>query len=646
MADLSDSISNSDESADEGPSNPIAEAKRLGANLSTPKKAKIARERKIQINPAGKSRSERGENDPKLSSWQRVQEHKDEYLTAVSGKLRCEACKETISKKSSTVKKHIQSAKHVKAKKAVLDSKKKDQSVLDLIRRNDQAKHPKGETLPLDMRLYRFELIECFLAAGIPLSKIDCLRSFLEKYGHRLTSDSHLRELVPSVLAKEKETLKSELSQVKAVSTIFDGSTRLGEALAIVVRFVDSHWNVQQRLVRLQVLAKSLKANELAQCLIQALAVDFSIQPGALLAAMKDGASVNKAALQQVKFFFPQLLDVTCFSHIIDNVGKHFEFRVLDTFAQYWVSMFSHSAAVRLAWKTKTGTAMRSYSPTRWWSKWETMKQVLDYFGDVEPFLMENDHLVPATRVHLLEIFNSPADSKDLELELAAFVDGGNHFVSATYYLEGDGPLVFSCYERLATVSHSVALANYPNVEGVARRQANGNVPVFNQLVARAKACINPGLQFYQRKFSQEFYDIVRAFRSARLCCPVQVQQLHPTVASVEELRKFSFLDDDGIIQGLTAELPRYMAIADGTALETEEEKLLWWSRNEATLPNWSSAVKKVLLVQPSSASAERVFSLMKNFFGNQQDAALEETVEASVMLRYNQNQRRKVVVL
>ena len=59
--------------------------------------------------------------------------------------------------------------------------------------------------------------------------------------------------------------LKSELSQVNAVSTIFDGSTRLGEALAIVVRFVDRHWNVQQRLVRLQVLAKSLKANELAQ---------------------------------------------------------------------------------------------------------------------------------------------------------------------------------------------------------------------------------------------------------------------------------------------------------------------------------------------------------------------------------------------
>ena len=81
--------------------------------------------------------------------------------------------------------------------------------MLELLRRNDQAKHPKGETLPHDMRLCRFDLIQSFLTAGIPLSKIDCLRSFLEKYGHRLTSQSHLRELIPTVLQKEKETLKS-----------------------------------------------------------------------------------------------------------------------------------------------------------------------------------------------------------------------------------------------------------------------------------------------------------------------------------------------------------------------------------------------------------------------------------------------------
>ena len=48
MADnYSDSnTSNSDESADEGPSNPIAEAKRLGANLRTPEKSQNSKRKK------------------------------------------------------------------------------------------------------------------------------------------------------------------------------------------------------------------------------------------------------------------------------------------------------------------------------------------------------------------------------------------------------------------------------------------------------------------------------------------------------------------------------------------------------------------------------------------------------------------------
>ena len=161
--------------------------------------------------------------------------------------------------------------------------------------------------------------------------------------------------------------------------------------------------------------------------------------------------------------------------------------------------------------------------------------------------------------------------------------------------------------------------------------------------MAKAKACITPGLRFYQRKFSNEFHALVRAFKSAHLCCPVQVQQLRPTVASLAELRNFSFLDDDGIIAGLSQELPHYLATAEGTQVATEEDKVQWWARNLENLPNWSAVVKKILVVQPSSASAERVFSIMSNHFTSQQDLALEETVEASVMLGYNKNQREKL---
>lgn len=639
MADEDSRLTDSSDSGEEGHSDPLKVAIEAGARLSTPAKAAISRKRKVQSNPAEKERNVRGTADPEVSAWDRLDQFKGEHFTVVAGKLRCDACKETVSKKKSSVMKHIASHKHIKSKEVIAKSKKKDQSIVELMKRNDKQINPKGSTLPEDMRLYRFELVESLLTAGIPKSKVDNLRPFLEKYGHRLTSSSHLSELIPLILKKEKDCVKSEIATSDNFSVIFDGSTRLGEAL-VVVRFIDNRWRIQQRLVKLEVLAKSMNAEQLAQRLIQCLAVEYMIRPDQLLASMKDGASVNEAGLRQVSFFFPNVFNVTCFSHTIDNVGKHFEFGVLDTFARYWNTMFSLSPAARIAWKTRSGTAMRLSSETRWWSQWEVLNLVMQYFGDVEPFLRENENMAPSCRRHLLEIFDDPVSARDLEIELAAMIDAGQHFVSATYYLEGDGPLAFTCYERLSTLAHAVAVESYPNTEAKAREHAAGNVPLYNQLVAQGKACITPGFRFYQQKFSGEFHTTVRAFRAARLCCPVQVQELHPTAASVAELKLFPFLNNDATIAGLVHELPRYLAIADGAVVESEEGKVRWWSAQERALPNWSAAVKKILLIQPSSASAERVFSILQNTFSNQQDAALEETVEASVMLRYNGNKR------
>ena len=104
---------------------------------------------------------------------------------------------------------------------------------------------------------------------------------------------------------------------------------------------------------------------------------------------------------------------------------------------------FSHSYNARLAWRKKTGQLIRTFSDTWCWSKWEVLKQVFDLFGDVEPFLRENKEICPANCGHLLEIFDDLQSCQDLRLELAAIIDAGVHFVNATYYLEGDGPLIF-----------------------------------------------------------------------------------------------------------------------------------------------------------------------------------------------------------
>ena len=48
------------------------------------------------------------------------------------------------------------------------------------------------------------------------------------------------------------------------------------------------------------------------------------------------------------------------------------------------------------------------------------------------------------------------------------------------------------------------------------------------------------------------------------------------------------------------------------------------------------AAARQVLLVQPSSGASERVFSLLKNSFGDRQNSALQDYIEASLMLQYN----------
>ena len=434
-----------------------------------------------------------------------------------------------ISKKKSSIVRHVESKKHKKGLADIAKNKTENQTIMAYLERRNNRENNPGSTLPAEMQLFRFEVVESFLSSGIPLAKVDALRPMLEKRGHRLTSRTDMSELIPAVLEKEKNKLKDELQDVKQVSVIFDGTARLGKALAIIIRYVQDNFKPTQRLVHLEILAKAMKGEELAQRLMSCLAVEYKFGPSMVIGAMRDGVSVNGAALHQLSFFYPELLDIVCFSHTIDNVGNHFEFQVLDLFARYWIGMFSRSYNARLVWREKTGHSIQTYNETRWLSKWEVLNQVLNYFGFVEPFLWENEEICPCNRGHLLEILDNPQKFQDLRLELAALIDAGVHFVNATYYLEGDGPLIFTCYERLSAVSHAVAVDHYPNTSAVAREIAGGDAALCSQLVSQAKACIKPSLQFYQQKFSGQFHGIVRAFKAARLCCPVQVQSLDPT---------------------------------------------------------------------------------------------------------------------
>ena len=85
-----------------------------------------------------------------------------------------------------------------------------------------------------------------------------------------------------------------------------------------------------------------------------------------MLVFVRDGAAVNGAALRSVKdLMYPEALDIKCFSHSLDNVGRHFDVPLLDEFSQWWITLFSHSPAARLQLKQRTGVSPKTFSPTR-----------------------------------------------------------------------------------------------------------------------------------------------------------------------------------------------------------------------------------------------------------------------------------------
>ena len=314
---------------------PILVAVNAGASLRSPTSAVIARKRKLPANEGKYKQRGSSKTAVRTSAWDRITEYPKHHFAVVNRKLRCNACSEIISEKKSSIEKHIKSKKHERGLSEIAKSKSESQTITACLQRRDNREKACGSTLPAEMRLFRFEVVESFLSGGIALAKVDALRPLLEKYGHRLTNRAHLSELIPAVLENEKDKLKKELKDVKEASVIFDGTARLGEALAVIVRYVQENFQPTQRLIRLDILAKALKGEELAQRLMSCLAVDYHFGPTAIIGGMRDGASVNGAALRQLMFFYPKLFDVVCFSHTIDNVGNHFEFKILDLFARY-----------------------------------------------------------------------------------------------------------------------------------------------------------------------------------------------------------------------------------------------------------------------------------------------------------------------
>ena len=207
-------------------------------------------------------------------------------------------------------------------------------------------------------------------------------------------------------------------------------------------------------------------------------------------------------------------------------------------------------------------------------------------------------------------------------------------FVRATYLLEGDGPLALGAYERLMTLFQAISAEHYPNVDAVAKKLANGDTRHEQQLVAYAKSCVSSAYAYFRTKFERDLQPTVLAFKAAQFFPLHKIGEIQPSAADIDILTSIPFLNSPEVLNDLKKELPAYLAAAEDVSPQVDP--LHWWRGHESQLPKWAKACSLVLLMQPSSAAAERVFSLLSNSFSSRQESSLEDYVELSVMLQYN----------
>ena len=82
------------------------------------------------------------------------------------------------------------------------------------------------------------------------------------------------------------------------------------------------------------------------------------------------------------------------------------------------------------------------------------MKQLMVYYPEIEQL-----HKLPQLHFpSLLPFFEDKHKNVYFQLELAAIIDWGEHFVKETYNLEGDGPLVLQCYEAVDSLTTAICL--------------------------------------------------------------------------------------------------------------------------------------------------------------------------------------------
>ena len=534
---------------------------------------------------------------------------------------------------------------------------------------------------------FRAATMEVFMQNGVPLNKIDGFRKYLEYWGNSKLDDvSNMRRtFIPIIEKKYMTEIREAVEKGYKMSVIWDGTNRTSEWYAVIIRWVTDTLKIEQRVVKMEPYIGKLKGNQLAQAINQVLVqcgiISGQLTPdgftaGNLLSMNRDREATNQFACEALKIMWIGSKDLECVSHLLSHVGEQVIAKELVEFENN-LTIALNSGAFKTHTRVFLDGNVPKPSKTRWYSSFELYAWMLDdavVGGVTSPRLdklLASFLSAPAAEgvtpdsvrvAKLRDLAANPIAVDTVRLQMQVVVSFALPFVECCYALEGDGPCVmdvFPCVQRMRSFIsvHKVGLS-FPLLHPqIARSAALRGVDV-GVVESEVRAMLLGAFQYFERTMDVELQQDVRLYHFCSTLNPYEHQSVMPIdfVSWTTALQEhFGPWLTPAELLAIEREFPDYIvqvevfkAAHDRAAIANERvddsatrmrEVYKFWRRmdRENRIPVIRKLVQLVFTLTPSSASAERAFSMLKHLFDLQQlqGGTLSDYVSAAVMARF-----------
>ncbi len=437
---------------------------------------------------------------------------------------------------------------------------------------------------------------------------------------------------------------------------------------------------------------------------------DGAVLNGGLLAINRDRAMVNTKATKIVSYLYQGMMDLECLPHTFNKVGEKMPLTQLTKFRDDLLIALNSQAfkahcmafidkPIRKPSATRWWSTWELYSMLlsdmlqQDGSRATYFDRLLQAFRDaLNPRTgaidLEGVHADSVRVLRLVEFAQTVDDVEYVLLELAVTVGVFRPFVQATYALEGAGCCVLEVgvwFEFLSTfwAMHEPTLS-FPKVRDTiesmaAARFARGLHPdhaaARSHLETHVRNLIQPveeQLQFVFNARDGELHPDVQFYKFCATLNPFAhgrpEHSMQPDVFKASVLQYFGgwFTETPADVDGMIQELPQFALecvsfVADNAPelpgndpdkLKTSAYRnvAIWkfWKRldRQNRCPKLRRLAQLVLSIAPSSAAAERSFSLLKAYFTAQQlvgdhRGALEDYIELTIAQSFADNNKK-----